>query len=78
MTEQHVSNIENATTKLSLPTVVAIAHVLSIDCNSSLGTTLIGAQEKIKREEILTLLAGMDEKELHPCVEICRLIAANR
>lgn len=78
MTEQHVSHIENATTKLSLPTLVAIANALSVDCNSLLGTTLIGAQEKIKREEIITLLAGMDEKELHLCVEICRLIAANR
>ena len=78
MTEQHVSHIENATTKLSLPTLVAIANALSVDCNSLLGTTLISAQEKIKCEEILTLLADMDEKELHLCVEICRLIAANR
>ena len=49
MTEQHVSHIENATTKLSLPTLVAIANALSIDCNSLLWTTLIGAHEKIKR-----------------------------
>lgn len=78
MTEQHVSHIENASTKLSLPTLVAVANALSVDCNSLLGATLVGAQEKIKREEIQTLLADMDEKDLHLCVEICRLIATNR
>lgn len=77
MTEQHVSHIENATTKLSLPTLVAIANVLSVDCNSLLGATLTGAQEQIRREEIQTLLANMDEKQLHLCVEICRIVAAN-
>lgn len=78
MTEQHVSHIENASTKLSLPTLVAIANALSVDCNSLLGTTLIGAQEKMKREELQSLLNNMDEKQLHLCVEICRLVADNR
>ena len=75
MTEQHVSHIENASTKLSLPTLIAIANALSVDCNSLLGSTLTGAQEKIKREEIQYLLANMDERQLHLCVEICRLVA---
>lgn len=33
LTEQHISHIENGSTKLSLPTLVAIANALSIDCN---------------------------------------------
>ena len=78
MTEQHISHIENASTKLSLPTLVAVANALSVDCNSLLGETLVGAREKIKREEIQTLLADMDEKDLHLWVDICPLIAANR
>jgi len=78
MTEQHISHIKNASTKLSLPTLVTIANALSVDCNSLLGTTLIGAQRKIRREEIQTILADMNEKELHLCAEICCLIASNK
>ena len=58
MKEQHISHIENASAKLSLPTLVAVANALSVVCNSLLGETLVGAREKIKREEIQTLLAS--------------------
>jgi len=75
MTEQHISHIENAYTKVSLPTLVAIANALAVDCNSLLGATLTGAQKELKREEIKSILANMDEKKLHLCVEICRLVA---
>lgn len=62
MTEQHISHIENASTKLSLPTLVAIANVLSVDCNSLLGATLTGVQKELRCTEITSLLENMDEK----------------
>lgn len=78
MTAQHVSHIENASTKSSVPTLVAIANALSVDCNSLLGATLVGAPKKMKRDELEILLDSIGERELHLCVEICRLIVVNR
>lgn len=75
MTEQHISHIENAYTKVSLPTLVAIANVLAVDCNSLLRATLTKVQKELRMEEIVSLLACMDEKKLRLCVEICRLVA---
>lgn len=75
VTEQHISHIENAYTKVSLPTLVAIANALNVDCNSLLGATLTGVQKELKCEEIKFLLANMNEKKLNLCVKICRLVA---
>ena len=74
LTEQHVSHIENGHTKLSLPALVAIANVLSVDCNTLLGTTLTGAQEEILSQELKKLITGMDAKKLRFCVEFCQLL----
>lgn len=74
LTEQHISHIETGATKLSLPTLVAIANALSIDCNTLLGATLTGAQEKMLNEELERLINLMDMKKLRFCVEFCRLL----
>ena len=71
LTDQHISHIENATTQLSLPTLVAIANALEVDCN-----TLYGAQEKILRHELLELLdrIGNDQSKLRLRIALCRLL----
>lgn len=76
MTEQHISHIENAHTQLSLPTLVAIANALEIDCNTLLGKTLRGAEASVLRAEFDGLLAGIERnpKKMRLCVEICQLL----
>ena len=76
MTEQHISHIENAHTQLSLPTLIAIANVLEVDCNTLLGKTQEGAEKAILHEELEDHLReiGSDARKLRLYVEICRLV----
>lgn len=76
MTEQHISHIENAHTQLSLPTLVAIANALEVDCNTLLGKTLWGAEKSVLREEFGGLLADMerDPQKMRLCVKVCQLL----
>lgn len=74
MSEQHISHIESAHTKLSLPTLVAIANELEIDCNTLLGDTLTGSRNSILQQQIKDYLSQMDYSKLKFCVEICKLL----
>lgn len=76
ISDQHMSHIENASTQLSLPTLIAIANALEVDCNTLLGQTLYRAQSAILRQELERILesTGGDEKKLRLRVEICRLL----
>lgn len=76
VTEQHISHIENAHTQLSLPTLVAIANALEVDCNTLLGKTLTGAQMAMMRGELGEVLAdiGDDPGRMRLCVGICQLV----
>jgi len=74
MTEQHISHIENAYSKLSLPTLVAIANALSVDCNSLLGEVLTGARTSVLAKKIEEMVSAMNEQQLRFCVEFCRLL----
>lgn len=74
VTEQHISHIENGSTKLSLPTLVAIANALSVDCNTLLGATLVNSQEKLMKNELGEIVGHMDAKRLRFCLEFCRLL----
>lgn len=76
VTEQHVSHIENAHTQLSLPTLVAIANALEVDCNTLLGKTLQGAEVSVLRTEWSRLLANMerDPKTMRLCAEVCQVL----
>ena len=69
------SHIENGYSKLSLPTLVAIANALSVDCNSLLGETLTGAREELLSKELLSLFREMDMDRRRLCVEITRVLA---
>ena len=75
LSSQHISHIENGYSKLSLPTLVAIANALSVDCNSLLGETLTGAREELLSKELLSLFKGMDMERRRLCVEITRVLA---
>lgn len=74
MSEQHISHIESAHTKLSLPTLIAIANVLEVDCNSLLGDTLTGSINTILFDQIIVYLSKMDQIKLKLVSEICRLV----
>ena len=73
VSEQH--HIENAHTKLSLPTLVAIANVLGVDCNTLLGKNLSEANMSIAIQELERLMARMGSSKLRLCVELCRVLA---
>ena len=75
LSSQHISHIENGYSKLSLPTLVAIANALSVDCNSLLGETLTGAREELLSKELLSLFRDMDMDRRRLCVEITRVLA---
>src|SRR5699024_856276 len=60
---------------LSLPTLVVIANALSTDCNSLLGKTLTGAQDKLMCQELLSIYEGMDYKKRQLCVNLSRVLA---
>lgn len=77
MSEQHICHIETASTKLSLPTLVAIANVLEVDCNTLLGATLTGAKGAILHEQIEVYLSQMDHDKLKLCAEFCKLITGH-
>lgn len=80
VTEQHVSHIENAYTQLSLPTLVAIANALEVDCNTLLGKTLKGAEKSVLQEELSGLLASMehDAAKMRLCATVCRAVAESK
>ena len=75
LSPQHISHIETGHTKLSLPTLVLIANALSTDCNSLLGKTLTGAQDKLMCQELLAIYEGMDYKKRQLCVNLSRVLA---
>lgn len=76
ISDQHMCHIENARTQLSLPTLIAIANALEVDCNTLLGQTLSKAQEAILQQELEAILksSGGDEKKLRLRVEICHIL----
>lgn len=77
LSSQHISHIENGYSKLSLPTLVAIANALSVDCNSLLGETLTGARDELLAQELLSIFREMDLERRRLCVEITRVLANN-
>lgn len=76
VSDQHMSHIENGSTQLSLPTLIAVANALEIDCNTLLGQNLGKAQRVILRQELAEILdrVGGDEKKLRLRVNLCRLL----
>ena len=73
--DQHVSHIENAHTKLSLPTLVAIANVLEIDCNSLLGETLTGGRGEVLHQRLADGMNKLDTVKLGLLAEFCDVLA---
>ncbi len=76
LTDQHISHIENATTQLSLPSLVAIANALGVDCNSLLDESLTRARRAVLREELAELLENIseDKDKLALRIELCRVL----
>ena len=75
VSDQHISHIENAHTKLGLPTLVAIANALETDCNSLLGATLVGGRRVVLHKKLMTQIERMDSTKLDLLMKFCDLLA---
>ena len=75
ITPQHVSHIETGGAQVSLPTLVAIANALQVDCNTLLGETLTSTLDDLRCHELENMLSKLDEKSLQLYLQLCRLIA---
>ncbi len=77
VSEQHVSHIENAHTQLSLPTLLAIADALEVDCNTLLGKAQGRAERSAFAQEVLDILdeVAEDEGRVRLCLKLCRMVA---
>lgn len=76
VSDQHISHIENAHTKLGLVTLVAIANVLHVDYNTLLGCTLVTAQDTVQRQKIERLTADMNTKKLELVAGFCDIMSS--
>lgn len=67
----HMSNIENANTKLSLPMLISIANALSVSADTLLCDSVIHSKE-IFAQEIQSAVADCDEYEIRILTEILK------
>lgn len=76
ISDQHMSHIENGSTQLSLPTLIAIANALEVDCNTLLGDTLYKTRGTILSQDLMEILdkVGTDAKKIQLRIELCRLL----
>ena len=74
VSDQHISHIENAHTKLGLPTLVAIANALEIDCNSLLGATLTGGRQEVLYQRLEKGIDQLDPVKLGLLAEFCDIL----
>lgn len=76
VSEQHISHIENAKARVSLPTLIAICNAMEVDCNTILGSTLTGCRDEQLRQEPDHIMGSMaaDGRKLELCIELLRTI----
>lgn len=74
VSDQHISHIETAHTKLSLVTLISIANALHIDCNTLLGTSLSEAKEIILYQQLSNLVSQLDTRKLGLATEFCKML----
>ena len=75
VSDQHISHIENGHTKLSLGTLVAIANVLQVDCNTLLGSTLSEVQNTVLQQKLDELSRNLDSSKLGLLVEFGKILS---
>lgn len=75
VSDQHISHIENGHTKLSLGTLVAIANVLQVDCNTLLGSTLSEVQNTVLQQKLEELSRNLDSSKLGLLVEFGKILS---
>lgn len=74
VSDQHISHIGNAHTKLRLPTLAAIANALGTDCNSLLGVTLVGSRKAVLHEKLISEIEQMNSAKLDLLIKFCDLL----
>ena len=67
----HMSNIENANTKLSLPMLISIANALSVSADTLLCDSVIHSKE-IFAQDIQSAVADCDEYAIRILTEILK------
>ena len=75
VSDQHISHIENGHTKLSLGTLVAIANVLQVDCNTLLGSTLSEVQNTVLQQKLEELSRNLVSSNLGLLVEFGKVLS---
>lgn len=73
VSNSHISNIENAKTKVSLPTLVLIANTLQVTTDELLCDNLQSAQYTYKNE-IVKVAEDCDEYEIRVIADTCKAL----
>lgn len=78
VSEQHISHIETAQTKLSLATLVSICSALEVDPNTILGYTRIDQRKTDLSPKLESALRDMvtSEKGLEVCANVLKALQA--
>ncbi len=71
ITPQHMSNIENGKTKVSLPTLIAIANCIEVSIDELL-SDVIDKSEVVINKEIKDLLLDCDKSEVRYLIDVLR------
>ena len=73
LSNPHISNIERGTTKMSLPTLVAIANVLEVSADELLCDSLEHS-EPVYHHEIAKIMEDCSSEELRALTEILKAV----
>ena len=71
MSSQHLSNIENAKTKLSLPVIIAIANCLDVTVDSLL-CDVINRSEVVLASELQEIFDACDKEQKRLVIQIVK------
>lgn len=74
VTDQHISHVECGRTKVSLPTLLRISKVLSVDIYALLGSNTISQHDVALDSEFAALVKNMNPHQKELCLYVCRTI----
>lgn len=69
---QHISHVECGKTKLSLPVLLQIAEVLSVNIYTLLGSNVKMRNEVALDTELASILQNTSPAQKRQCIELCR------
>lgn len=72
VTAQHISHVECGKTKLSLPVLIQIAEVLSVNIYTLLGSNIKRRPDAVLDAEMANILQNTLPAKKRQCIELCR------